>query len=191
MKLVMVVLGVAALAPAAHGDVLWIELTQGDLSDDRLAPNAFTLLPGVNELFGIIDGDDGRGNIDRDYFSVAVPAGHQLTQLTLDTYISVDFAAFMGIQPGPVFPDDPDTVRPEDLMGWTLFGPGQIGQDLLPQMAVNGYGFTPPLGPGVYTFWVQQLDNFTDWSGSFVVEVPEPGGAAALILLSAIGMRRR
>jgi hypothetical protein len=192
MKLIAVMIGVLALPALAPAQFLWNELSQGDLSDDHFAPNSFVLSPGDNTLFGTIDGDDGEGNIDRDYFSITIPSGLQLSQLVLAGYDSTDFAAFMGIQPGPIFPDDPKTVAPGDLMGWTLFGQSLIGQDLLPEMGIHGYGFTPPLSSGVFTFWVQQLDTFTEWTGDFVVtEVPEPSAAALLLIALAHTARRR
>ena len=96
----------------------------------------------------------------------------------------------MGIQPGRSSPD-PDTVRPEDLLGWTLFGPFQIGADLLLLMGMNGMTFTPPLPAGSYPFWVQQLDNYTEWTADFTVEVPEPAAAIGLAPLLLIRARRR
>jgi len=191
MKRLSLLVILFALSKPAMAQVLWNELTQGDLSDDRFAPTPFVLSPGDNSLFGILEGFDGQ-TIDRDYFSITVPVGYQFSELWLDSYNSSDFAAFMGIQPGPIFPDDPATVQPEDLMGWTLFGPNFVGQDLMPQLAMNGYGFTPPLPAGIYTFWAQQIGAYTEWTGNFVVtEVPEPGSVFGLLLgLSLVVWRR-
>ena len=188
-----IVAGFALTAAAANAQVLWDELGQGDLSDDRFHPTQLTLQPGSNLLFGIIDGDDGTGNIDRDYFTFTVPAGYALSEITLTNYFSADFAAFFGVQPGPVFPDDPDTVRPGDLLGWTLFGGSLQGSDILPLMAANGQTFTPPLPAGTYSFWAQQLDSYTEWVPDFVV-TPVPGigglGVAAVSLLAWPRRRR-
>lgn len=172
-----IVASFALFSGCANAQVLWDELGQGDLSDDRFHPTQLTLQPGSNVLFGIIDGDDGTGNIDRDYFTFTVPAGYQLSEITLTNYFSVDFAAFFGVQPGPVFPDDPDTVRPGDLLGWTLFGGSLQGSDILPLMGANGRTFAAPLPAGTYSFWAQQLDNYTEWAPDFVVtEAPGVGG---------------
>lgn len=190
MRLFAALCGALLLCGAAPADVIWIELTQGDLSDDRFSPTPLTVAPGDNELFGVITGDDMEGNLDRDYFSMTIPAGHQLSELWLTDYFSEDFAAFIGVQPGPIFPDDPAFVAPEDLLGWTLFGESQLGQDLLPQMGVNGQTFTPPLPEGTYSFWVQQTGLYTNWAANFVItEVPEPAGG--LILLGGLALLRR
>jgi hypothetical protein len=174
--------------------VLWNELASGDLSGDRFNPTQFTLNPGDNELFGILAGDDGQGGYDRDYYSVTVPAGHVLSQAVLTLYSSPDFKSFIGIQPGPIFPNDPDTVEPEDLLGWEHFGPDHQDADLLALMGVNGQGFVPPLAAGTYTLWAQQIDDFTEYTLDFIVEVPEPVSMltlAASMLLACPGFRTR
>lgn len=183
------VLALSASA-SAQFSVVWDEVTQGDISDDRFAPNAFTLVPGDNLFFGVIEGDDGMGGLDRDYFTITVPAGFQLSQMILTGYLSADFAAFVGFQAGPIFQNPPDMVTPDDLLGWVLINPELIEQDLLPLMGAQGQGFTPPLGEGSYAFWVQQTGLFTEWSASFVVEeVPAPG-TAMVGLVGLAGMVR-
>ncbi len=181
----------AGVGTAAHGQTIWNEVTQGDLSDDRFNPTTLNLTEGSNILFGVIDGDDGMGNIDRDYFSVTVPQGHVLARIDLLLYFSDDFGAFLGIQPGPIFPNDPDTVQPEDLLGWVVFGPSNEGGDLLLAMSVNGQTFTPPLAAGTYTLWAQQLDSFTEWTPDFVVEAVPAPGALAVMGLGLVGCVRR
>ncbi|GJQ30487.1 MAG: hypothetical protein HBSAPP03_23710 [Phycisphaerae bacterium] len=180
-----------AATHAAHAQILWNEFTQGDLSGDRFHPTPFNLAEGSNILFGVMTGDDGTGTIDRDYFSITIPQGHVLARIDLLLYLSDDFAAFAGIQPGPIFPNDPDTVLPGDLLGWVVFGFDHEGQDLLAEMSLNGQTFTPPLPAGTYTLWAQQLDSFTEWTPDFVVEpVPAPA-TLALAALGVMAMRRR
>lgn len=194
LRIAAVLVGVFALPAAAPANDLWIELIHGDLSDNRFAPTPFTLVDGDNYLYGIMSGAKAEGGYDVDYFSVTIPAGFQLSALYLDHYDSPDFAAFLGIQPGPIFPNDPGEVGPLDLMGFVHMGPQHIGQDLLPIMASMGYGFTPPLQAGVYSFWGQQIDDYTDWVGNFVVTaVPEPSSFAVLLLggLACFARRRR
>lgn len=178
-----------AAAPAA-ADVLYNEFLQGDLSDNRLAPTAFVLGPGQSTLFGVMEGEYPDNTFDRDYFSVTVPAGYVLSGLLLEAYVSDDFAAFIGIQPGPIFPNDPDTVLPGDLLGWALFGPQTVGQDLLTNMGQNGQGFDLPLPAGTYTFWAQQIGPYTEWVATFQVDVPSPG-AATVLGLGVLGALRR
>jgi hypothetical protein len=181
----------ALLASVAHADVIWVESVQGDLSDDRFAPTHLQVGPGENELFGILSGANGQGGIDRDYYSITVPDGYVLSHIVLDAYYSPDFAAFIGIQPGPIFPNDPETVHPGDLLGWMHFGPDDVNMDLLPIMGSHGQGFTPPLAAGTYTFWAQQLDDYTEYDLNFVVEVPGPTGAVVMVGAPLVMVARR
>ena len=64
--------------------------------------------------------------------------------------------------------------------------PGEhlLGTDILDDLGEGdgAIGFTPPLGPGTYSFWLQQVnDPFTAYGLDFVV-VPEPASAALLAL---------
>lgn len=182
--------GVLAFGAAASGDIFYDEGLSGDISGDRLNPTAFSLVPGDNTLIGVLIGVDIEGNVDRDYFSVTVPAGYQLSELVHTDYISEDFGAFIAIESGAVFPIAPEDANPGNLLGWALFGPSTVGVDLLPTMGGNGTGFTAPLPAGTYSFWVQQTGEFTDYSLNFVVtEVPSP--SAGLVLLGVIPFARR
>lgn len=178
-----------ALAAAARADLLWNEPSQGDLSNNRLQPTAFNLNLGSNELIGFLAGG-ASGPIDLDYFSVTIPAGMQLAHMNLLDYLSVDQVAFIAIQPGPIFPDDPENVSPGDLMGWLHVGSENVGTDILTSMGTHGIGFTPPLPSGTYSFWMQQTDDPTDYLMDFVV-VPAPGSFALLALAPTVLARSR
>jgi hypothetical protein len=181
----------AAAGPAA-GDVVYDERGGNDLSDDRFHPTLVTFQPGVNTLIGIMTGLSDIGVPDRDYYRFNIPTGYVLESVVLDAYVSFDIAAFIGIQPGVVFPNDPDTVQPGDLMGYHLFGPSDAGQDILPLMGANGMGFATPLGAGDYCIWGQQLGTFTEYTLQFsLAEVPGPGVAVALVAGLLVGRRRR
>lgn len=184
---------VGAVSTLAPAQILWQESLQGDLSDDRLDPTDFALAEGGQLLLGVLSGGDGEGNIDRDYFSVSVPAGAVLARMDLIQYFSQDFAAFIGIDRGPVFSISPEEATPDALFGWALFGGEEIGEDLLPLMGENGTGFMPPLPEGVYTFWVQQTGEATVWAANFFVEeVPGPGAVWVLALgVTRMSRRRR
>jgi hypothetical protein len=178
-------------ACGAHGDVIWNENSNGDLSDNRLVPSVLGVAPGSNQLIGLMAGEIGPSVIDLDYFTITVPAGQVLSQLVLESYFSLDDFAFLAIQPGPIFPNDPSTVEPGDLMGWTHMRAAQVGTDILPEMASLGYGFTIPLAAGTYTFWGQQLGDPTDYVLDFVI-VPGPTTSALLAMgVGAFARRRR
>ncbi len=184
---VLGMLMLSVMVPLAGANDLWDEAVAGDLSDDRFNPTLFELIPGDNYLYGILAGFDREGVLDRDYFTISVPEGYLFSAMILDAYFSKDAAAFVGIQPGSVFPDDPASVSGDDLLGWTLFGAGQQGQDILAEIGRGGRGFTPPLPAGSYTFWAQQFGDYTEWVVHFtVVPVPEPASVLSLALLSVI-----
>lgn len=182
------------LAPCAPtlGGVLWSEQLDGDFSGDRLAPTPLTLPEGTSALFGRIDAQDDLGNLDLDYFSVAVPAGFHLTGILLEDYLSTDFVAFIAIDDRPVFSIAPEDATTDNLFGWLHFGVAEIGQDILPRLGASGRGFTPPLPLGVYTFWVQQIGDLTEYTVVFTLEpVPAPGAAAILPLAALLRPKRR
>jgi len=179
------------LAANAHAGIIWNEPVQGDFSDDRFAPTQLSVEVGSNLLFGNMRGGNDQG-LDRDYFSITIPEGAVLTQITLAAYLSEDFAAFIAIQPGAIFPDDPETVAPGDLLGWAHFGPDQEFTDLLALMGSNGQGFDAPLPAGTYTFWGQQVGAFTNYDLDFVVEeVPAPSSFVLIGGPLAVLLRRR
>lgn len=179
-------------ASPALADVVYDERGGNDISGDRFNPTLLTLQEGDNTLIGIMTGLDDLGFPDRDYFRFTVPVGYTLSAIRLDAYVSTDFAAFFGVQPGVIFPNDPDTVQPGDLMGWCLFGPQDQGLDLLPIMGSNGIGFTPPLPAGNYAFWGQQIGAYTEYLMNFEISpVPSPGAASMLGLGAAFTLRRR
>lgn len=177
-------------ASAACADVIYNEAIDGDFSGDRFAPTQLQLQPGSNELFGVLAGSKKKG-IDRDYYSITIPEGHVLAQLNLRAYDSFDAVAFIGIQPGDTFPNDPDSVGPGDLMGWVHFGSSELGLDILPIMGSNGQGFTPPLPAGTYTFWSQQIGKQAEYAFDFVVEVPAPSGVAIMLSSMILVCKRR
>ena len=187
-----IALGVTG-TPHSRAGTLWNEQVNGDFSDDRFVPTPLSLPVGASAIACRLEDGDGGQDIDLDYFSVTIPAGHQLAEMLLVSYLSVDRIAFIAIQPGPIFPNDPGSVGPDDLMGYAHFGPALLGQDLLTAMGFNGQGFAPPLPAGTYSFWVQQTDNFTEYSVDFrVEEIPGPHtGIVALAAAAMTAVRRR
>lgn len=191
LALTAVALASFAGASPALATVVWNEPVDGDFSDNYLAPTPVALSPGLNQVLGFIAGEDDIGGFDRDYYTFTIPAGYQLSEITLDSYISDDFQAFLGISLGSQFSVAPTTAGISDPLGWTLFGNSLLGQNLLPVMGQNGQGFVAPLGPGAYTIWTQQIGPATEYVFNFVV-VPAPTTAAAFALpvLAAFGRRR-
>jgi subtilisin-like proprotein convertase family protein len=143
----------SALSPG-YAAVVYDESASGDLSNSGLNPTPVVLAPGSNHVLGTTGGD-------RDYFTVTVPAGAQLTFLTPLPGTQVgDQLSFIGIQEGNQVTVSPNTITAAGLLGWGLYSPAEIGKNLLQGLGVpsNGSkGFTPPLGPGTYSFWIQEV----------------------------------
>jgi hypothetical protein len=189
MRIVFAVLASLLLlgATSSRAAVIWNE-SGGDLSGNRLAPSAFVLATGGNNLIGSVVGGD------LDYVTLTVPASMQLTGITLVSYASADARAFIGVQQGPTFTESPAAPNVANILGYTHFGPGgaPAGTNILDDMATGAgaQGFVPPLPAGQYTFWIQQLGALTSYNFDFVV-VPEPstwllaglGAMGALIFL--------
>jgi hypothetical protein len=186
-------LGVGAVAAAgillsnpAKAAVVWNETLQGDLSGNRTTPTLIPVLPGDNDVIGAIQSGD------LDYVRIDVLPNTKLTSIVVKSYQGVDQTSFIGLQQGPTFTVDSFAAAPEDMYGYAHFFPG--AGDILDDMgtAFGAQGFTPPLNPGSYTFWIQQLGSATNYDLNFtVVAVPEPSGALIGIGVLACSARRR
>lgn len=194
-SLLCAALTVCAAAPAWSADL--VETT--DFSGDRLAPSTFALASGANSVTGSV-GYLASGALDRDYLALTVPAGHKLDSMVLGPATSVGGAvAFLGVQAGTVMTVSPTANSAEGLLGWTHFGSGDIGQNILPEIGAGSgaTGFSGPLGAGTYTFWIQ---DFSDTTVPYqfllaVSPVPEapalPMAAAALSVLLALRWKNK
>lgn len=183
------IVGLVGAAQAAD----WNEAVNGDFSGDGLAPNVLSLAAGGNAVRGTTGRAFAGGPVDRDYFSVTVPAGHELSELTVLAGTSaLGDGSFIGLMSGSTFTVPPTTATAAGLLGWTLFNENNIGDDLLGFMSTPSFGssgFAPPLPAGSYSFWVQETTvGVSTYAFSLVVTaVPEPstalfmlGGLAAL-----------
>ncbi len=171
----------------ASADVIWDESINGDLSGDGLAPTPFVLDSGTHSLLA------STGVGDREYISITIPVGLELSELWLAAYQGTDGVAFVGIQEGPQF-----TVQqadgPAGLLGWSHFGTGagQVGTNILDDIGVGAgaIGFDGPLTAGTYSFWMQQLAPAVSYQFDFVV-VPAPACAGIFAMAGLAACRRR
>lgn len=177
-----------ALSIPAAADVIHDESVDGDLSNDRFNPTAYTLSAGSNSV--IATSQQG----DREFIALTIPAGLQLSSLIQVSFVGDDGVAFAGVQAGPVMTVDPDSFSAVGLLGWTHFGPFIFtdGSDILPAMGqgFDADGFVPPLPAGTYTFWLQQAGSPSTFELDFVV-TPAPGAAVILGLGALTAARRR
>lgn len=183
------------------------EAVAGELSSDRLNPTRVLLdhgttgnspQPGGNVVSGHLGRDTG-GVIDRDYFTVVVPAGYRLTQLLVGNQTTVGGGgSFTGLAAGAVMPVPDNAASAAGLLGWKVYRLADRQTDILDDMGIAGNGasgFAPPLGEGEYTFWVQELAAGTFSYRFNLVLSPVPAPAAWALMVGGLallgGLRRR
>ena len=177
-------------ASGAGAAVVWDEAVNGDLSGDGGSPTPLAFPVGTSTVSATSVAGD------REYARFTIPPGLALESVFLRSYTGADGLSFIGTQRGSTFTEPPGAANPANLLGYTHFGPGagNVGADILPAMGsgFGSQGFTPPLGPGDYSLWMQQTGSIpTGYTFDFVV-TPEPS-TAALAGLAAAGLlcRRR
>ncbi|MGF1447979.1 MAG: PEP-CTERM sorting domain-containing protein [Opitutales bacterium] len=177
-----------------------------DFSSDPLAPTAVDLEVGVNTFIGTVTADGGADV--RDYFTFEVGVGELLTDIRVVSYETfsggsttpdpVANTAFAHIDEGAtsVIPGG-GTIT--DFLGGahinnTVSPPTVNLLDSLAAASQGGTGFTAPLGPGIYTFNIQQTGpQLSAYELDFTI-VPEPSTYAAIAGGLALGLavlRRR
>jgi hypothetical protein len=188
-----------ALATPAIADLSYKEGPKPDLSNSGLAPTVIDLALGDN----IIEGRTGRDNgvIDRDYFTFTLLEGEALSQIIFTNGTNIGLS-FIGVQAGNQLTVDPAAAVATGLLGWYHYSSADLGTDLLDNMGMplaGSTGFTGPLGPGTYTFWVQEASpgprvsyRFNFIVSEFISAVPEPSTWAMMLLgFGAVGMAVR
>jgi len=171
----------------AHAATAWNETSNGDFSNNGLAPTAIALTTGSNHVIGTT-GNSGAG-VDRDYFTFTVPAGRVLTAIVLlnNTYVSGG-ASFVGLQAGPQLTVSPSGAGAEQLIGFMHYSGDLIGSDVLPLITSK---FPHGLSQGAYSVWVQETGGPVEYGFDFVLS-PLPAADVptlpewAMILLGAL-----
>ncbi len=157
----------------AQSGATYTEAVNGDLSNSRFSPTLFPLAGGVNTITGTF-GRTGVPDVhDLDYITITVPAGSVLERFVLSSVDIGGAVSFIGMQTGPQITVPPNTFDSSPLLGWTHFGNGDLGRDLLPAIGAGpgAMGFVPPLPSGVYALWIMELDTASVYSYSFSLTV--------------------
>jgi hypothetical protein len=199
LRLVLVLSAVASSGSPGRADIIWSESVNGDLSNNQALPTAVSLALGANSVIGTVGGGDVQ-----DWITIHIPQGLALSSVILRSYVSTDQQGFTGFQKGTAFVGSPFVAS--SYAGFAHFGTGAtngqlpianlVGADLLPIMAnpaaaPGSKGFTLPLGPGDFTFLIQQTGSATTaYQFDFVaVAVPEPYSSVCLLgVLCAVGL---
>jgi hypothetical protein len=180
------------LAHAAGAASIWDETLNGDLSNDRANPTLLTPLSiGSNTISGTVTQGE------RDYFRFNVPTGYTLNQIFLTVHSPAN-TSFFAIQSGTQITVDPTAPTAGPLLGYVHTGGGLVGTDVLDDMATSNLlvppaqGFALPLGPGDYSFWMQQTSAILTSYAFDVIIAPEPTTAALFGLgLASLAIARR
>ena len=176
-----------ALTPTlANGAVIYDEGASGDLSGNLASPTPLVLNNGANTIVGQMgdNGDTGATNgRDADYFSFIVGAGSSVTAINVDLYTfspNDPGVSFFGYTSGSSFTGQ----GAGDIDGQALFN--AASGDVLPSLAGGA------LGPGTYSFWLQETSaNVVNYQLTFT-QIPEPSaGIFALLGTLGIALRRR
>jgi len=203
----------ALLAAAPAKAIIFDEAVSGDLSNNKAAPTALTLTPGLNSVIGTVAGFPPEGTDPQDWVSFTIPAGFVMTSYVNSKYDSTDDQGFTGFQFGSSFSGDEFVAG--SYAGYAHFGfaatnpdgnpvpASTVGVNLLPLMANPSFapgatGFSPPLHAGTYTFLIQQGNPVTTGYQFDMnvrsVSVPEPGSSLCLLGmggLAILALRRR
>lgn len=169
--------------------VVWNEAVDGDLSSIPASPTPVNFNNGANTVIGSLSQPSGDL---RDYLTFTIGPNQVLTGMILDA-ASTGGLSFHALNAGSTsfVPGDDDS---SNFLGLEFVFDGLIGLDLLPGLAAGAYGstgFSIPLGPGTYSYLIQELTpgEGRTYQLSFNV-VPEPS-SSALVLLSGLTFARR
>lgn len=181
--------------------IVYNDAVDGFASSNGATPTAITFTPGTNRILGTVSSGGGTPAINntRNFYTFSLALGQQLESISFDTLAVTTSAGAASTDPGfyalvlgstAATPGNGFTN-----LGGALFSPSDIGSNLVDTISGGGIsggaGFSE-IGPGDYTFVIQQTgDEINNFGLDFVV-VPEPS-TGLLILSSALllGKRRR
>jgi hypothetical protein len=181
----------------------YMESIDGDLSGDYQNPTPIPLLAnGATTLSGTVEGEGAGVSTDLDYFTVTVPTGQRLVSLRVlpDTVGGGALGAFIGLYAGATGVD-PATAASTDALGYYFYSVADIDTDILDDMATFNWqdtrpsqGFSPPLAPASYTFWVQEGAD-GEFPYNFEIKLQSVAEPSTILLMGLagglLGMRRR
>ena len=201
---IVVFLAALALPLGTVQALTWDESISGDLSGNGAAPTLLgTLSSGDNFILGTMGSLNGTGPLDADIWNFSVPTGYALTGINLVDYKAASNSllndSFMAIATGGSISQTDTTLHLSNaLWGYGTDGFGHVYNDLLGLLQAGpifgGIGFSGPLTPGNYTFWIQEGSDQIQYKIDFVTSptpVPEPGGALLLGVAGLWLLRRR
>jgi hypothetical protein len=171
-RILLLTVAAVGCAPLAYD-----EGADGDLSSDPAAPTAVELGLGDNTLTGTVTTTAPADT--RDYITFEIPHGMQLSALVLVSYRDLPAGTpgnrgFHAINAGATS-FVPSAMTEASFLGGDHVDGVAEGTDLLPALADGepaGTGFAVPLGPGTYSYVIQQTGpQLTRYELSFKVKL--------------------
>lgn len=162
----------------AHAATVYDETANGDLSDNNLSPTSISLGVGQNLILGSTVHEP---TLDRDFFTVTVGAGRTLNAVLLSSFTNTDDLSFIGYTVGGPF----TALDLSGVEGWGLIGgpPGvSVGGDVLSFLAGG------PVGPGTYSFWLQETSGSTTYTLDYQVSAVPLPAALPLFFSGLLGL---
>ncbi|MEM0984932.1 MAG: malectin domain-containing carbohydrate-binding protein [Pseudomonadota bacterium] len=161
-----------SLSLVLDANEIYDENVNGDLSDDASTPTALTALVEGSNVVTLFASDSNGGEglpigSDRDYFTVVVPEGFELSAIVLSDYEATSVGsqpnlAFLavGLEGETINVDPLSQLEPDNsnLLGGATIGEVDQGTDILDTLGAFGVGtgFSGPLPAGTYNFWLNQ-----------------------------------
>jgi hypothetical protein len=189
-----VLVGLFLAAPGLASAQLNYNESSGDLSTNGGSPTALAFSLGTNTVTGSVNSTSDA----RDYITFTVPSGQRLSGLRLASWNGG--RGFHAIKLGATMAD-PSGGNQSSLLGGDHLDNVDSGTERLAALSDGqtggtpaGTGFTPPLGPGTYTYDIQQTSGTSNYSLEFVItaapSVPSAGAwwsAALAAMLTGAG----
>jgi hypothetical protein len=169
MKIIAIVLLLAAMAVPANAAVIWNESINGDLSSSEAAPTSISFGVGTNSILGGVSGSP----LDRDYITFTIAPGQTLSHVNLISF-GPDNPAFTAFNSGSTSFIPSGATNGSFLSGIHITS-ADVGFDLMPfydtrNVTTNSLA-SPSLGPGTYCWMIQQTSPVTqNYSIDFVVD---------------------
>lgn len=167
MLAAMLLLGARVAAAWASYGFVWVEGPGHYLSSDGTLPTDLDAGPGDNVIHGTINGyhpTDGS-----DFFRFTLGPNWELHTITLTEYSYAGDTTFLGIEDSDVYVTG---LTNDQYFGYCYFGQEDLGLDLLDPMGASNGNFTPPLGAGTYTFWVNESGPWRVYELVFRIVIP-------------------
>ncbi|MEM6886339.1 MAG: PEP-CTERM sorting domain-containing protein [Verrucomicrobiota bacterium] len=178
--------------PLSAGSV-YVEGTNGDLSDDYLNPTSLVFTPGVNTVSGALAG----GAADLDLFTFNLSSGQTLTEIKVIDFTGGAAGSLFAMQSGTQLSSDPvlATINmsfPDPIANVLISSTLAASDfDILPNLVVGPpFNFANPLPAGDYVVWLNETGAASTYSLDFTV-VPEPSTLMLFSLASAVMLFRR